>query len=309
MPSSVRQQKPGNWLSRLLQRHSPAVPFSIPVLCYHSWTIFGPNYSQNDHVALASDLATLARRGYQVLPATDLVRLLRGELHSKTISGKKLVCLTCDDGKQYDYIDFASEEFGENPSFQKILEQSSTYLPQFSPGPKAVSFVIASPDDRTTLDRTCGTQSDEWGDAWWAESAAKNILGIANHSWDHVHDTLDNVRQRDNKKGSFLEIASFEDAEAQIKDAQNYIEAKCEGKNLPLFGYPYGHVPPYLRDEYLPAHAQRLGLQAAFSTAGSAVTNDSNVWAIPRLVCGEHWKTPEEFETLLDAAKTADSEQ
>lgn len=58
------------------------------------------------------------------------------------------------------------------------------------------------------------------------------MLGIANHSWNHLHDTLEVVHQRHNKKGSFYEISTFDDTEAQIADAQIYINKKTGNKSL-----------------------------------------------------------------------------
>lgn len=274
---------------------------SIPVLCYHSWTIDGPSYKGNDHVALEHDLLSLARKGYQILPLTDLVAMLRGELPIGKLAGRKLACITCDDGRDLDYTDYRSEELGEIAGFHTLLDRSRSWLPQYSAGPRAVSFVIASAADRAVIDRECGHGLDLWGDHWWEACAAGGILGIANHSWDHVHDCLDNVRQRDNKKGSFFEIATFADAEAQIAEAQRYIDARTDHKALPFFGYPYGHVSAYLRDDYFPVHGSRVGLTAAFSTSGMPVNEQTCIWDIPRFVCGYHWKSPADFEALLDA--------
>src|SRR5690606_4068766 len=112
--------------------------------------------------------------------------------------------------------------------------------------------------------------------------AEEGILGIANHSWDHVHDTLPQVRQKENKKGSFYEITTLGDAQAQIEDAQRYIDEVTDNQSLPVFGYPYGHVSSYLRDEYLPQHGPRLGLRGAFNTEGRSVRAGDNIWDIPR---------------------------
>lgn len=276
--------------------------FSVPVLCYHSWTIDGSSYENNDHLALEQDLLTLARKGYQILPLTVLVAALRGQFSIKLLQGKKLVCITCDDGRDLDYRDYGNGERDKILSFHTLLDQSKAWLPQYATGPRAVSFVIASESARAILDVECGHGLHLWNDSWWRESAANGILGIANHSWDHVHPCLDTVRQKDNKKGSFLEIATFADAEGQIADAQQYIAQKTDHHALPFFGYPYGHVSPYLRDEYFPAHGDRLGIVAAFSTSGVAVTGQTCIWDIPRFVCGHDWKSPDEFERLLDYA-------
>lgn len=275
--------------------------FSIPVLCYHSWTIYGDRYELNDHICLEHDLRALARRRYKILPITDLVGLLDGSLSPRIIFGEKLVCLTFDDGRDFDYHDYQSKDWGTVKSFYSIIKESAGFLPQLTAGPRAVSFVIASPDARKILDVTCGNGNSEWQDSWWRECAEEGILGIANHSWDHVHDTLPVVRQEGNLKGSFYEIKTFEDAERQIVDAQHYIDRVTENRSVPVFGYPYGHVSSYLRDEYFPQHGPRIGLKGGFNTNGGPVRPGENVWDIPRFVRGAHWKTPEEFEQLLDS--------
>jgi peptidoglycan/xylan/chitin deacetylase (PgdA/CDA1 family) len=279
--------------------------FHIPVLCYHSG-IIGSGYLSNDHMSLEQDLRTLAERGYELLPAKDLVAVLRSKQPSKKYQGKKLFCLTCDDGMDYDYVDYESAEFGSVPSFHTIVEASQSWLPQHIEGEKIVSFVIVSPDSREILDNTCSNGQSEWNDTWWSECISRGVMAVANHSWDHVHDTLDTVRQCDNKKGSFFEITTFDDAEGQIADAQVYIDEKVGHKSSPFFCYPYGHVSDYLREEYFPNHGARLGLEAAFSAAGASVTSDSNIWDIPRFVCGEHWRSPDEFVELLEAIEAGD---
>lgn len=279
----------------------PERSFSIPVLCYHSWAMSGDAYEGNDHVALESDLKTLGRRGYQILPIPTLVALLRGEIDARPFTGSKLVSLSCDDARDFDYYPTVNDTMDPVPGFHEILERSRQWCDQTCAGPRAVSFVIASPEARRILDHTCGRGRDEWRDSWWLECAEKGTLGIANHGWDHVHDTLPAVRQRENKKGSFFEIDTFGDAEGQIVDAQRYIDGCTGSRSLPLFGYPYGHVPAYLRDEYFPNEAARIGIRAAFGTGGASVRPDTCIWDIPRFVCGWHWKGADGFEDLLDA--------
>ena len=276
--------------------------FAVPVLCYHSWAV-GGDYELDNHLALESDLKTLAERGYRVISLPVLVEVLRGERSPSPLAGEKLVGLSFDDGWDYDYCDIEDGRGGRAISIHSILRQSRQCLPQFDEGPRGVSFVIASPEARALLDRSCGAGLDHWRDAWWAPCAAEGVLGIANHSWDHVHDTLPVVRQRANQKGSFFEIDSFEDAGGQIADAQRYIDQKTHGRALSLFGYPYGHVSAYLRDVYFPDHGARLGIRAAFSTGGTSVRLNTPIWDIPRFVCGEHWKTKSDFSALLDTVE------
>lgn len=273
----------------------------VLVLCYHSWTMSTAEYQGNDHVALEADLDYLARRGYSVLPLPMLVELLRGERPTSELVGRKLVGLSFDDGRDHDYRDLPGVDGALVPSMHTVLERACIEV--LGDGPMAVSFVLASAEARRVLDVTCGAGRGEWEDDWWAPAAAGHVLGIGNHGWDHVHDTLETVRQRDNLKGSFLHVNTFEDAEAQIAEAQVEIDCLCDGRALPLFAYPYGHVPPYVRDEYFPQHADRVGVRAAFGTGGTSVYPGSPVWDIPRFVCGWHWRTPDEFEALLDAVE------
>ncbi|MDR2689929.1 MAG: glycosyltransferase [Azoarcus sp.] len=274
--------------------------FSIPVLCYHSFNVSGQRYETNDHLALEADLEMLGQRGYQLVSLPDLVDILRGE---RPAPGLKLVALSCDDGVDLDWHDAHHECGGHLLAFHTLLEQSRQCLPQWGEGPRAVAFVIASPEARAAMEQACAGHPTLRED-WWAECAAQGVLGIANHSWDHVHDCLTVVCQRDNKKGSFLDIATPSEADGQIARAQAYIDEKTAGKALPLFAYPYGHVSPWLRDEYFPAQEKSSGgLRAAFGTGGMSVRPGSNIWALPRFVCGEHWRNPEEFAALLDAVE------
>jgi len=288
-----------------LFKRPPKTPWKVPVLCYHSWMVATDQYQGNDHLALESDLDMLARRGYSILPLTRLVEVMRGERPHSELDGRKLVGISFDDGIDLDW--HARPDAAGNPqkSFAQILREAK--IKAFCKGPLAVSFVIASNEARTQLDSLAWRGQNEWNDDWWQLAATENIIGIANHSWDHLHDQLDNVRQRDNLKGSFLHIDTYEDAEQQIAEAELEISRLCGGKNLPLFGYPYGHVAPYLKDSYFPQEGQRLGIKGAFSTCGHIATAADSYWSIPRLVCGWHWKTSEDFSRLLDSIETGSS--
>lgn len=277
--------------------------FAVPVLCYHSWTMGSGRYEGDDHIALAQDLKLLGARGYRVLPLPQLMEMLKGKCPPGVSWGDKLVGLSFDDGRDHDFVDAADESGRAVPSMHRVLEEGRAWVEVCGNGPMAVSFVIASPDARQLLDVTCGNGLNQWRDDWWAECAARGLIGIANHSWDHVHDTLPAVRQRENRKGSFLAIDTFDDAEAQIAEAQRYLAGRTAGRALPIFGYPYGHVPAYLRDEYFPAHGERIGIEAAFGTGGASVRPESPLWDIPRFVCGWHWRNPEELAALLDAVE------
>lgn len=291
-------------LTTLFNRQSETLAFRIPILCYHSWTTHGPSYHENDHVALEQDLKTLAARGYQIIPLTTLVRLLRGDKVGKALSEKRLVAITFDDGMMYDYEDHDSESLGKVLSFHTLMKQSEQFMPQVTDGPRAVSFVVASATFRDVLG---GGDLQQFHANWWESCAAQGIVGIANHSWDHVHEFLETVKQQENLKGSFHAITTFEDAETQVAEANAFIAQKSGGRALPFFSYPYGHASTYVRDQYLPEHGARVGISAAFSTGGLPVTQQSSLWEIPRYVCGEHWQTPEQFETVLNAIEAAEA--
>jgi len=160
------------WFKRLLEKRPeqppeqpPEVPFNIPVLCYHSWTVNGQDYGSNDHVSLEQDLRVLAEQGYEIISPLALVELIDGSASSAATIGKKLVCLTFDDCRDYDYYDYVDERWGPVKSFHKILLESADYIAQFDAGPRGLSFVIASPEVRQVLDQECGRGRDEWRDS------------------------------------------------------------------------------------------------------------------------------------------------
>lgn len=267
----------------------------IPVLCYHSWTI-GDQYNNDDHIALEQDLQLLSQRGYLILPVEKLIDLKRGRLPKSYVTQNKLVCISFDDGKAYDYIDGERPDGSIIKSFARILRECSETLPTLLPGTRAASFVIGSAEARSMI---WNDSPQLTSDDWWLECADEGTLGLANHSWDHVHENVETVYQQNNIKGSFHEIRTFEDAEAQIAKTQDLLNEKLQGNHLPVFCYPFGHVSEYLKTEYLPQNSDRLGIFGAFSTAGKAVTENTDIWAIPRFVCGYHWRTPEQLANVL----------
>lgn len=269
-------------------------PFAVPVLCYHSWMAGGDDYVSNHHVALKHDLKALAVRGYKVISIPLLVDILCGRKSARCLGNEKMVGLTFDDGHNLDYVDGTRARCGSVPSFRSILCESRDWLPLIGEGPRAVSFVIVAEEARAAIDSRGGMD-----DRWWKECAAGGVIGIANHSWDHAHGSVAVVRQRENRKDSFLDVDTFDDAEAQIADAQRLLMERTDGLALPLFGYPYGHVSAYLRDEYFPVHGERIGIEAAFGTGGAPVTPDCSRWDIPRYVCGDHWCSEAGLAQLL----------
>lgn len=281
-----------------------ALTFEVPVLCYHSWRIEGRSYELNDHVALRQDLLALKDAGYRVLPVTSLVSALRDGSANRRFGSEKLICLTFDDGFLYDVEDFLDPDYGLMPSFQTLICDENTRPERFCNGPLAVSFVIASPEARHEL-RFNRDPQGYWNlrDDWWAASARSDAIAIGNHSWDHAHGDLKVVKQRNGVKGNFYGIDSAEDARVQILEAQNYIDSLTQGRALKLFCYPYGHVPEYLQEDFMPTEGSAAGLEAAFGTGGDLVRSDSNLWNLPRLVCGEHWREHGALLPLIESLK------
>ncbi len=271
------------------------------VLSYHSHNITGNTYATNDHVALEADLATLRSFNARIV-STDWVTRAHRARHWPG-SGSVEVAITFDDGPRFDYADFAHRKWGPQKSFRRILNESAGMGADNASRACATSFVIASPDARAALERSpdCGvTDLTGWlGDDWWGASADGYPLAIGNHSWDHVHPAVGRVAQRDQLRGDFSRIADYKDADLQVRQASLYILSKLsDSRSLP-FAYPYGQVSEYLCEEYFPKYEAIHRCSAAFSTAGSTIDPEDSVWALPRLVCGWHWRSTEELVGLL----------
>ena len=274
------------------------------VLAYHSHNISGPDYARNDHVAFASDLETVTRVGGRVVPLADIATALRegridgrGELH---------VGLSFDDGPMFDALDFTHRELGPQRSFLNIMRDfRARHGDAAQPRLHATSFLIASPEARATMQAApeCGFPDVAgWlGDHWWREAAASGLLEMGNHSWDHVHPLLARTVVASAAKGDFSAVATYPDADAEVRKASVFIAART-GQPCRLFAYPNGQVSPYLRDDYFPHRRAEHGLEAAFGATGGSFGPDTRAWDIPRVVCGHHWKAPDELAALLEAA-------
>ena len=278
--------------------------FDIPVLCYHSWRIEGNDYGSNDHVAMARDLKALKEAGYQLLSVSLLVSALRNGSANQQFTGKRLVCVTFDDGFLYDVEDMTHPHIGLIPSFHTLLNRDDQIPERFDEGPKAVAFVIASDQARKDL-RLSSDPEGYWDlrNDWWLEAAQGDTIAIGNHSWDHTHPDVDQVKQREGKKGSFLAIDNAADAYAQVIEAQHEIDLHTRGRALKIFCYPYGDVPYFLQHDFMPTEAAEAGILAAFGTARELVTPASDIWNLPRLVCGQHWDHESALIPLINNLK------
>lgn len=266
------------------------------VLCYHSQNIQGNSYALNDHTALEQDLQRIVHHNIPIISAEQLVNHLRG---IQRLDMSAAVVLTCDDGTTLDWLDYEHPEFGWQKSFRHILlEQLGDNLP----ASVMTSFVIACPSARQHIDQGCYGGAALSCDRWWLDAAHSRYWAIENHSWNHLHVCLPWQAPAEASLGQFYTVDNHLRASQQVLQASRFINAKLAAANstVKYFAYPYGHVAAYLKDHYLPRYPALHGIQAAFSTAPKLVTQHSNLYALPRLVCGEAWQSPEQFELILE---------
>lgn len=263
----------------------------VAVLTYHSNNVAGPGYAQNDHVALAQDLGLLAQLGLPVHPLADVVEALR--------AGRGLapgVALSFDDGSWFDWHDLEHPTLGVQRSFANVLRDARAVHP--ARRLHATSFVIASPAARAQLDRSCLAGQGWWGDEWWDAALASGLLAIESHSWDHQHETLA-ATASGLPGGTFANLHDEAAADAEIRQASDWLDARLPQRRTRLFAYPYGEYSDYLVHEYLPRQQAAHRLEAAFTTEPAPIAPGSDRWRLPRYVCGPHWNSPEALRVLL----------
>ena len=258
------------------------------VLTYHSTNVYGNTYQSNDLIAFKNDLDLFKDLNVEIISTYKLIEWMKGL--SKLDPNKKYVVLTFDDGCELDFYDWEHPTHGFQQSFYSSMKAYDKEI-------HATSFVIASKEVRTVLADTCTAGYEIWGDKWWQEAENTGCIGIENHSWDHLHTTLSTVKQQDNIKGDFTKVVSFSDANAQIEDASNYINSQIIKKKVSLFAYPYGHYNDYLTQIYFQNEQDEM--LAAFTCDANPVTQDANLWKIPRFVCGLDWKTSSDLKNIL----------
>lgn len=260
----------------------------IAVLTYHSNNVLGHDYADNDHVALAADLEVLARLRLPVLPLRDCVDALQ----RADPAIERAVALTFDDGSWFDWYDLPHPTLGPQRGFRSIL--TAAPLPV-----QATAFVIASPKARAALDRDGLIGAGWWGEDWWTAACREGLIAIENHSWDHNHELVPERVAPTTPPGSFLGIADYAAADAQIRQAADYLDAVCAPHRTSLFAYPYGEYSDYLVHEYLPRYRHEHRLRAAFTTEPRPLCPGEDRWRFGRYVCGQHWRAPGELERLL----------
>ena len=278
------------------------------VLTYHSHHVVGSDYAQNDHIAFPKDLQSLTAANFRVVSLRTLMQAITAAKVQATPPefGARLVALTFDDGPVYDVADFDHPEFGHQSSFLNAMRdfrRRRGYSAQ--PDLHATSFVIASPEARRVIEDTPDRQytylsERSMGDDWWLPAIDTGLIGIANHSWDHLHPGLDSVAHSEQVRADFRKVRTLRDADAQIANAAKFIAERTDGRADPFFAFPFGHYNDFLIDEYLPHHATTF-VHSAFSADPRAIAPTDSRFCIPRFICGHHWRSPLELEAILNA--------
>lgn len=267
----------------------------FPILTWHSANVTTQAYSGNDLVAFEQDLQTLDHLGWTILPLEEaLTRLLDEMLPEKSLA------LTCDDGCLLDWRDFEHPSLGRQGNLRRIMEDFRASAGHDSRHRLHLSsFVIASPQARAELDATAFQGLGLLPDDWWKDANRSGLMSIENHSWDHNHGLLAHTAQKDNRRGDFSWIDTLEECRIEVDQANDYISLKA-GRRPRFFAYPYGQASDYLRQEYLPRFAAATGLRAALGCEPEPASCQSDIWYLPRYVCGRDWSTTDELEQLLN---------
>jgi Polysaccharide deacetylase len=264
------------------------------VLTYHSGRISGNDYRNNDLVALAADLEVVRKARLPIVP----LRAIVDALLERTTGGlpERVAAITLDDGLDFDFEDLVHPFHGPQASVHSVLRRFA----EASGEPvHATSFVIASPEARRQIAENEMLNYQWIGEHWWPAAVGSGMFHVANHSWDHVSRSVSPVGQREGRAGAFSFVASFDDAELQVRRAREYISRKAPNPGADLFAYPYGDASAYVLEEYFPLHGERGGTLAAFAGGGAPLHEGSNRWCLPRYCFGTEWASPEELARLL----------
>lgn len=272
----------------------------VPILTYHAVNISGNDYASNDHIALAQDLRLLTRLGKRIVPLDWVIDTWNG---TAVRDLENCVVLTCDDGSDLDYFDLEFPNHGIQRSFYNVLvDFHAEFGRAAQPNLHLTCFVIADKGSRQDIDRGCLFSKDWMRDIWWAPAHRSGLIGIENHSFDHNHAAVQRPGLGGMVRGDFFAVDNFERAEAQISNARILIDQEIAPAKTRVFAYPFGHISPYLLNDYLPNHGDRLGLAIAVGDGAQPVTMDSPRWNWPRYICGWHWKSPDALAAILAGA-------
>ena len=264
----------------------------VPILTYHACDVDGNEHQNNDLVALAEDLQLIHQSGYRVIPMSHLYEWHQGLRSDEAV--EKAVVLTCDDGTWFDYYDLDHPFHGRQKSLFNVLKH---YQQENDCTVHMSSFVIVSPAARKILDEKCLIGKGWWTDKWWLEAQQSGLISIENHSWDHNHGVLENTNVNDD---TFECVNNLSACDQQIKQSQQYIKTYFNAQHeAQFFAYPYGNYSAYLKEEYLPTYGHQLGLRAALTTQAGHVTKESDIWALPRFVCRNDWRSTDQLSQIL----------
>ncbi len=264
------------------------------ILTYHSQNIAGNTTRNNDHVALAADLDSLHSAGCRFIPLETLVK---GLFDGASLPvHQTLICLTFDDGCDFDVRTLDFPGHGVQAGFLQIMEAFiRTHGIEAQPELHATSFVIASPDARSRIDRKSLFGLNHMSDDWWREADEHPLMAIGNHGWDHNHPDLDDGPY---PRGGFEMVSELEHCQNQVVIASDFIKGKT-GRRPSLFAYPFGESSDFIRNEYFPQQRDEHHCLAAIGTQSGLATSQSDRWNMPRFVCGRDWSTPAELLTAL----------
>ncbi len=272
-------------------------------MAYQSLRIHGNDYASNDLRAIAADLRLVTEAGFKVVPLRWVVDAWL-ENRGGELNGK-FVAFTCDKGADFDALDLPHPTVGAQRSVLNILRDFASEFPGRQEALNVTSFVVASPEARTTLDSACLIGRGWWTHSWWRDAISSGLMHIANHSWDHNHELLDGQPPPGVTRGTFSNIRTKELADEEIARAAHYLRDAAPNPGLELFAYPYGESNEYLANEYFPCHGGPLGLRAAVTTRAGFLEPGCQKWEIPRFLFGRDWRSPSELRALLEEAAAA----
>ena len=192
------------------------------------------------------------------------------------------------------------EVLAEMSSLLGVLQEWVREDPAARAEASLTSFLIASPAARAAMDRECLFDRNDLDSDWWSAAQRTGHMAFGNHSWDHNHPILPLEESLQLARGDFFAVDDEAKADYEIAQAQAFL-AEALGQRPTCFAYPFGHVPEFVRSQYLPRRGPAMGLEAAFTTETGRVHPDSDRWALPRSVCRWHWKSPDELAALLTA--------
>jgi len=264
----------------------------VAILTYHSQNIRGDRPADNDHVALAADLAALHETSKRVITLDALMDWLEGKSADETVADA--VALTFDDGCDLDVRDIEYPGLGLQRSFLGIMEDFIGRLPsEGRPRLHVSSFVIASREARRQIDAASLFGRGWMNDDWWRAADAGGLFSVENHGWDHNHPALEG-----DARGNFHTVDSHEQCIEQVVHAAEAIEEMI-GRRPKYFAYPFGESSAYIREVFFPEFPDLHGCRAALGTDPGPVTRTANRWNLPRYVCGRDWASPQELVSLL----------